>query len=220
MAEGNAGSEAPFLHQYFGEVQTFANNLTSDFEAMMAMAMDPDAEKKIKEKHAELKEKCAPLLEQSFNHHNPSGSGTLSKEEADVFFAHLVHEEGDFIKAVASSVMANVIAGMLQMLAGMVPPEQRPEVEAQIRAQMKKAQDQTAVEVAKASADYEANTAERNLAAFAVIDVDKDGSIQKSEFVAAMDFDGEKANEFQKALGFDGGKIGGGKGEGKGCPMQ
>jgi len=57
-------------------------------------------------------------------------------------------------------------------------------------------------EVAKASADYEANRAERNLAAFAVIDVDKDGSIQKSQFVAAMAFDGEKAEEFQKALGF------------------
>merc|ERR1712046_489517 len=120
----------------------FADTLTKDFDAMMAMAMDPAAETKMKEKMAALKEECAPLLRQSFEHHNPSGTGTLSPEEASVFFDHLVHEEGDFIKAVASTCITNMVSGMLKMMGDQIPPEQRPEMESQIRTQIEAAKTQ------------------------------------------------------------------------------
>merc|ERR550514_1238408 len=120
--------------------------------------------------------------------------------------------QGDFIKAVAGMVMTNVVAGMMNMMQQMVPPEQRPEVESQIRTQMEE-------QIAKATADYEADRAAKNAAAFAIIDVNGDRTIQLDEFMAAMDLEGEKSKEFQKALGFDEDAMGGGKGGGKGCPM-
>merc|ERR1719440_368842 len=185
----------------------------------MAMAMDPEAEQKMKEKQAALKEECSPLLRKSFEHHNPSGSGTLSPEEAGAFFDHLVHEEGDFIRAVAGMVMTNVVAGMMNMMQQMVPEEQRPEMESQIRTQMEAAKTQMEEQIAKATADYEADRAAKNAAAFAIIDKNGDRTIQLDEFVAAMDFEGDKSKDFQKALGFDESTMGG-KGGGKGCPMQ
>merc|ERR1719450_994341 len=184
----------------------------------MAMAMDPEADKKMKEKQDELKASCTPLLRQSFEHHNPSGTGTLSPEEAAVFFDHLVHEESDFIKAVAATVMTNVVAGMMNMMQQMVPPEQRGEVETQIKTQMEAAKTEMEAQIAKATADYEADRAAKNAAAFAIIDVNGDRTIQLDEFMAAMDLEGEKSKEFQKALGFDAEVMG--KGDGKGCPMQ
>merc|ERR1719157_372200 len=55
----------------------------------------------------------------------------------------------------------------------------------------------------KATADYEANRAEKNSAAFKLMDLDGSGTIQLSEFLAAMDIFSDKGREFQKALGFD-----------------
>merc|ERR550514_1345341 len=126
--------------------------------------------------------------------------------------------QGDFIKAVAGMVMTNVVAGMMNMMQQMVPPEQRPEVESQIRTQMEAAKTQMEEQIAKATADYEADRAAKNAAAFAIIDKNGDRTIQLDEFVAAMDFEGDKSKEFQKALGFDDSAMG--KGDGKGCPMQ
>merc|ERR1712139_45860 len=110
-----------------------------------------------------------------------------------------------------------VVAGMMSMMQQMVPPEQRPEVESQIRTQMEAAKTQMEEQIAKATADYEANRAAKNAAAFAIIDVNGDRTIQLDEFVAAMDFEGEKSQEFQKALGFDAVSWVVAKGGGKGC---
>merc|ERR1719159_1536807 len=101
----------------------------------------------------------------------------------------------------------------------MVPPEQRGEVETQIKAQMEEAKTQVDEQIAKATADYEADRVAKNAAAFAIIDKNGDRTIQLDEFVAAMDFEGDKSKDFQKALGFDDSAMGG-KGDGKGCPMQ
>merc|ERR1712046_331319 len=97
---------------------------------------------------------------------------------------------------------------------------QRAVMESQIRTQMEAAKTEMEAQIAKATADYEADRAAKNAAAFAIIDVNGDRTIQLDEFVAAMDFEGEKSQEFQKALGFDAEAMGGGKGGGKGCPMQ
>merc|ERR1711862_812936 len=101
----------PFLHQYFGKMQALMVSM-ADPEAMMEIAMDPNAERKMKEKVEKFAKECEPLLRKSFQHHNVSGSGTLSPEEASAFFDHLIHEEGDFTKAVASQMMSKAIAGM------------------------------------------------------------------------------------------------------------
>merc|ERR1712232_1456758 len=70
-------------------------------------------------------------------------------------------------------------------------------------------------QIAKATADYEADRAAKSAAAFAIIDKNGDRTIQLDEFVAAMDFEGEKSKDFQKALGFDDSAMGGGKGGGR-----
>merc|ERR1711988_1205736 len=106
---------------------------------------------------------------------------------ASVFFDHLVHEEGDFIKAVAATVITNMVAGMMKMMADQIPPEQRPEVESQIRTQIEAAKTQVGEQIAKATADYEADRAAKNAAAFAIIDKNGDRTIQLDEFLAAMD---------------------------------
>merc|ERR1712151_903156 len=100
------------------------------------------------------------------------------------------------------------MGGMMKMMAEAIPPEQRPTVESQIRTQIEASKTQLDEQIAKATADYEADRAAKNAAAFAIIDKNGDRTIQLDEFLAAMDLEGDKAKEFQKALGFDADAMG------------
>merc|ERR1719409_990707 len=102
----------------------------------------------------------------------------------------------------------------MKQMVDSIPPDQRSQLESQIRTQIEAAKTQVNEQIAKAIADYEADRAAKNAAAFAIIDKNGDRTIQLDEFVAAMDFEGEKSQEFQKALGFDAEAMGGGKGGG------
>jgi len=218
---------APHLHNYFTTVTAFADEMQAVTKAACALVAECESDdENIEEKMDAMREmdekskgqkdamraECEVLLRDSFALHNPSGSGAITGEEAAAFFEHLVHEEGDFIKAVSASAMANATAltdaEYAQMFRGVGDAEHTlEELIALVRAasveQKQVYKDLCKECLDKATADYEANRAEKNSAAFKLMDLDGSGTIQLSEFLAAMDIFSDKGREFQKALGFD-----------------
>jgi len=207
---------APHLHNYFTTVTAFADEMQAVTKAACALVAECESDdENIEEKMDAMREmdekskgqkdamraECEVLLRDSFALHNPSGSGAITGEEAAAFFEHLVHEEGDFIKAVSASAMANATAVTDAELVQISRKAGKPDdwsIE-----QQQAFMDLCKESLDKATADYEANRAEKNSAAFKLMDLDGSGTIQLSEFLAAMDIFGEKGREFQKALGFD-----------------
>jgi hypothetical protein len=230
---------APHLHEYFRRVVAFGNECT---EALQALVTDNLMPLKLKAKQAGMIAEGAVFLTASFELHNPSGSGALSKEEADVFFNDLVHEEGDFAKAMGKSVIASAIMQLVSQAEAEARKRYKEALREHVsrtgfliqaacasdegRRQLKQGEDKTvneALDVLRAQCNsqfkpllgkldefiatsmvaYEENRAERNAAAFKVIDVDGSETIQLSEFLAAMEQGSEKHKELKKALGFD-----------------
>ena len=67
------------------------------------------------------------------------------------------------------------------------------------------------------SAEYRANKAERDAAAFAICDTNGDGTLELAEIVAILTPEDPKNEAFQKALGFEAKPPAGGQ---EGCPQQ
>lgn len=199
---------APHIHKYFARVQAFADEIAALRKAAGTDASAPEFQEKIKAMKDAVRAECEVFLRDSFALHNPSGSGALTGAEAAAFFEHLVHEEGDFIKAVSASAMVNLPmtdAEWHAMFAGFGVTDEAviANAKAQQEAGLQGTFDLIKEDLDKATADYEANRAEMNTAAFKVIASDGSETIQLSEFLAAMDMFSEKGKELQKALGFD-----------------
>merc|ERR1712232_248973 len=105
-------------------------------------------------------------------------TGVLDKDEAATFFGHLVSEEK-------------------------VPADQRESVKAQIQTQIEEAKKQVNEMADGKAAEYAKDKKAKDDAAFKIIDTSGDGSIQKDEFIAALDPSNKKNDAFMKALGFD-----------------
>merc|ERR1719499_1332609 len=77
--------------------------MIEDQERLLTLAVDPEAKKKFAEdQKAWFDIEAKPLLEKSFKHHDTKNTDVLDKEEAAVFFAHVVHEGMEFIKAISA----------------------------------------------------------------------------------------------------------------------
>lgn len=205
MAEA---APAPHIHKYFARLQAFSDEIQALVKAAGTDNVAPEFLEKLKAKKDALRAECEVFLRASFALHNPSGSGALTAEEATAFFEHLVHEEGDFIKAVSASALVSLPMADTEwheMFAKFGIKDEA--VIAGAKAQQEETLhgyfDIVKEKLEKATADYEANRAEMNTAAFKVIAGDGSETIQLSEFLAAMDVFSEKGKEFQKALGFD-----------------
>merc|ERR1711862_194206 len=74
----------------------------------------------------------------------------------------------------------------------------KAEIEKQITAELEKAK----AEIQKKEDNYKADKDAKNTAAFKVMDVNGDGTIQLSEFVAMFEPESAKNTEFQQAIGF------------------
>merc|ERR1712046_378637 len=91
---------------------------------------------------------------------------------------------------------------MGDMMVAMVPPEQMKEMAEEIKSQMSIQIDMMKKMMEKSKEDYLANKAERDAAAFKVVDTSGDGTLQENEFLAAFEPETEKNSAFMKALGF------------------
>lgn len=199
-----AASEAPFLHEYFEKTAALTKSMLENPEELMATAMTPDGNAALKAKVTTFfNEEAKPLLQQSFKHHDTKNTNVLDKEEAAVFFSHLVAEEEAFVKGLMSGGLQQAMGPMLGMLEGMVPPDQREAMKAQIEAYMKTALGEVEGKVANVIAEYKEKKEEKDAALFKVMDTSGDGSIQLEEFIACFEPESAKNKEIMVAFGLD-----------------
>lgn len=210
-----AAVEAPFLHQFFqlaGEVM--GEVLMTD---PMELMFDPAGQQMIEAKMASIKSGGTPLLEQSFKHHDSNNDGVLDAEEAAVFFAHVVAEEGTFMEMTVSATTLASMKQMMQMAASM---GQLQEMKAEIQPKLTQAFEDLHAEVEGMKAAYQTNKAERDAAAFKICDTNGDGTLQLEELVAALVPGEPKNEEFTAALGFQSAKPPSASPQGGDCPQQ
>jgi len=199
----NLAETAPFLAEYFAKAQARTEALIGDQERLMAIAMDPEAQKKIKEESQEwFRTEARPLLEKSFKHHDYRTSDTLDAEEAGRFFQHMIAAETQLAKAMSAFSIEAGIKMSMSMMESMLSPEEREAVKPQIEENIKKAIAIAKEEVQKKEDNYLANKAENDAAAFKVLDRNGDGTIQLQEFLSAFEPETERNVELHLALGF------------------
>merc|ERR1711879_518309 len=81
--------------------------------------------------------------------------------------------------------------------------EDRKKAAVDMQDKVKKAVDDVRAEVAKMGENYKTDKANRDAAAFKVVDTSGDGTLQVEEVVAALTPDTPRNEEFMKALGFE-----------------
>lgn len=169
-------------------------------------------------KQAEMQEQFVKLLGQCFDHHDTSGTGSLDTERAKFLFTSLVSETGAFMEAIVTISMTKTldenIKGMIEaMSVEMALPSSTlsDEQKAAFKLTTISSMRQNTIQALKESKkkrkkqlqEYKANKEERDEAAFAIIDVDRTGSIGKEEFLAAFTPRNEKSDRVMIALGFE-----------------
>merc|ERR1712032_1345534 len=90
-------------------------------------------------------------------------------------------------KGVASQAVQASMGMMMGILESMVPPEKRAEAKADIEKQVNEGIKQAKGMIQKKEDDYKADKDAKDTAAFKVMDVNGDGTIQLSEFVAMFE---------------------------------
>lgn len=190
-------SDAPFLKQAF-------KLLSDSFKDMIEKGATfeggdiEEMEKAMQDTHAKAKE----LMAKSFDHHDKAGSGSLDKDEAAVFFKNLLQEQGGLMESLTEIEMKSAAD---QWIKDLKKSKELPDDEkAEMIIGLKKGLEETVAEVkknvAEASEDYKANKAERDAAAFKVVDTAGDGTLSKAEFLDAFTWGSEKNNKLFQAL--------------------
>lgn len=206
---GNCGSgkeDAPYLAQYY-EMVLKKMETPQDVPAMMEILSKPKAEQKAREDkiHAEIEANAKPLLAKSFELHDTKKKGVLDKEDAAVFFSHIMEKTALFQENLGKhKILQNLQrpGGVGEMLANS-SPEKRRALEKKITRMLTESMQKTQQLMRKLVIEYQTNKKARDDAAFAVIDIDKNGTVEKEEFMQAVMPTGQNNAAFMKALGFD-----------------
>merc|ERR1712129_111464 len=143
-----------------------------------------------------------PLLEKSFKHHDTRENDTLDPQEAARFFEHMIGEETKLAKAMSALSIEAGIKMSVAMLENMLSAEEREEVRPQIEEQIRQTVADVKVEVQKKEDHYLLDKKAHDAAAFKVLDVNGDGTIQLGEFIAAFEPETERNTALHLALGF------------------
>lgn len=183
--------ELPHLCEYFKQLQDHSAKVFADPVRMRRLSSDGQdgfahniKDELQGEEKSFFKQVAKPLLEKSFARHDTNSSAVLEKDEAAVFFGQLVHVDSGFCKAISA----------LQLD---FESQQFPEGPAQGEA-IEKAK----ADIQKREDEYNADKAARDAAAFKVLDTNGDGTLQKSEFIAAFEPGSEINAKFLRALGY------------------
>lgn len=213
------GEGTPYLDQYFDELAKFADGevtqALNDPDALVDTLLDLQKEEKymagVKERTEAFTKQTQGLLSQSFDHHDIKGDGVLSKEESAKLFENFVNGKSEsdkkLVKSSGNKVFKAQIAAIIAeakkdgdaAYASKVTAEDRKRMSDNFK--MSRARLDTQMKAAVEA--YRKDKKNRDAAAFAVLDVSKEGSINKKEFLAAFEEESEKHSEFMAALGFE-----------------
>lgn len=174
---------SPYLHAYFQERFAHCGSSCSFSE----------------ETTAEL----VRIIEDSFSRHDKDNTGELSDQEAFAFFAHYIEEYARY----RVTLFEATAPGTMRQFMGHRPTERQ-------KADMKKdvpIQKQKMRKAMKAiTDDYFKNENTRARAAFGVVDLNRDGKLQRQEVIGALlpKCGSTHHERFHKALGIDDVTIG------------
>lgn len=208
----SAATESPYLFKYFAAIENAAKREFETTEELMESGalLDPLKRSNYKQRvllsRQALEEETDRLLDSSFDHHDKSGDGILSPTESRVFFSHLVNVKVGSDKAFAAwSLNVTIEAGIeaiekfTKRLGHTLSSKDKDEIKKQSVQALRDLKDQ----MNQAIADYEADKENRDRKAFDLIDVNKDGMLQKKEFIAVFDvLNGSRQAVLFKVLGF------------------
>jgi len=201
---------APYLHELF-EIQkkNYYDLMNLPVDELMAMMFEPEKAKEYEEKQQKMvDEQLKPLFQKSFKHHDSNGNDSLSKEEAAVFFSHFTHEQGAFLKSMIANQLRTEVRNMIASVAkdaSAADKDQLEKLKVEAEAKIKETVGNLKTMLNKIEEDYNANKADRDAAAFKVLDVNGDGSLAYAELEAAVfpkDPTDPMPKAFNEALGF------------------
>jgi len=193
----------PYLTEYFDKYL----HLTEDFLRQSQTQTEANQENGclIQSNQANMKKVLQPLAEKAFDHHDSDHNGVLSIDESRYFFSHIVREWKKFALGKARFVYAQFYSNTLQdyKKAG----KDDPKVLSDLQTMM--ASTQTSIDelADETYANYLANEKAYDKAAFAIVDVNGDGTLQREEVLEALDVTSPKFIELFKAFGIDIGKM-------------
>jgi Ca2+-binding EF-hand superfamily protein len=155
------------------------------------------------------------LLSDSFDNHDTSKDGSLEAAEAKIFFSHLVEEAICFFDYIAIESIKKMVEHTVEALTRKVDnmarenpdmtQERHDQLQADIQSEMRSKLDKqinsTREELQAKMADYHANKAARDGAAFKLLDADDGGGIEKKEFIEAFSPGTDKHMQLMGALG-------------------
>lgn len=193
----------PYLTEYFDKYLHLTEDLIRQSQSQTEA--DPGYVCLIQSNEARMKTVLQPLAEKAFDHHDLDHNGVLSVDESKYFFSHIVREWKKFALGKVRFVCAQYYNKALQdyKKSGKDDPKFLSDLQTVM------ASTQTFVDelVDETYANYLANEKAYDKAAFAVVDVNRDGSLRREEVLDALDVTSPKFMEFFKAFGIDIGKM-------------
>jgi len=115
------GEGAPNLQMYFQELETFTDLEIQELDEVRKLHATDDVaaiiekQKSIKANRTAFKVTAEKLLHASFDHHDVSGDGILSKEESANVFANIVAENSGYLSTMAKAEERRILAEDLGM---------------------------------------------------------------------------------------------------------
>jgi len=197
--EEPVATAAPYLSEAFKLVADgFKRTLESAMTDEYADAQNMETEM------IECMAKCHELLGKSFDHHDKAGNGVLDKEEAAVFFKHLLGANGAMMETIVETGVRIPLEKIIKDIKASTEmgDEEKAAAIAETKTQLQEMVDAQKAATASQMADYKDNKAERDAKAFKVVDTSGDGTLQRGEFMAALEFGSEKNQLLMSELGF------------------
>lgn len=221
-----AKNPMPYLTQYFDGLAEVGKKLMSG-NIQLSNQGKEDATK-IQQDWWNSKGKA--LVTKSFEYHDLDGNGVLDPEEADIFFAHFMEKQSQHIEKMGAYMvpfLATIVwASKQQEIEKQVGAQfeeqgvqmSKEELQRKVKESIEKmgvqqkikegveAQYRPKVEelmqkVKKFHEEYKQQREERNKKIFALLDVNKDGTLQIDEVLSGIDTGGDTYKEVMKILG-------------------
>jgi len=201
----------PYLKQYFPLWAKKAKTLLEPSKLYELISSGQDVQEYMKqEMGAWFNSTGKPLLQKSFDHHDTNANGVLDADEAAVFYKHLVEMKWQVVDEMLEPLM---MAGAKAMATVAFKPNERDMAERVVKEKFAPLLVELREKVANVVKDYKENQAEKDKAAFAVMDVNGDGTLIVEEFLSTMMPLSDKYNEFWAAIGFTSEMMAGGDGK-------
>lgn len=193
--------ENPDLNKYFELVLTQLRKAPESLDSRLESIQEPETPKKREEFDQILKDRISSIAADIFTRRDANRDGVFSKEESDLFFTAYMMEYKKFALEIAELTSQNTTLPPPMPKIEHILSNDPEAIEEAARQDIENTR-----EVSRESADikwnrYLENEASMNAAAFAVMDKNNNGELEKDEVVAALVPGTPENLEFLRALG-------------------